>query len=65
MILQNADVHSHNGYRVHVWRDDTTECRRALAQWVQSTCIMSGFEVACLSLQKVPLNFVCKETQNV
>jgi hypothetical protein len=21
------------------WRDDTTECRRALAQWVQSTCL--------------------------
>jgi hypothetical protein len=47
------------------WHDDTAECRRALAQWVQSTCILSGFEVACLSLQRVPLDFVCKETQNV
>jgi hypothetical protein len=47
------------------WSDNTVECRQALVQWVQRTCILSGFSVGCLSVQQHPLHFVCREAQNV
>jgi hypothetical protein len=43
---------------------NTGEYRRILVQWVQRTCVLSGFAVRCMYPQSDFLPFVCEEAQN-